>query len=72
MERLVALVKADGEWQLRRALRWGSEYLGAFADLETVKALAEEDIRIHGDVGKITFIDYGDAVLYYTVHEEDC
>lgn len=58
------------KWEVRRALRYGSEHMG-FVETETVaKNRAYADIEAHGDVGRIDLVDREMHIVYYDVHPE--
>ena len=59
-----------GGWEMRRALRYGSELVGFSSTLEKAKKAARDDIKKNGDVGRIEMIDRDKRVVYYDVHEE--
>jgi hypothetical protein len=59
-----------GGWEMRRALRYGSELVGFSSTLEKAKKAARDDIKKNGDVGRIETIDRDKRVVYYDVHEE--
>lgn len=58
------------EWEMRRALRYGSEYVGTAPSLKDAKEHAAAEIEGHGNVGRIGLIDHAKHILYYDVHEE--
>jgi len=59
-----------GGWEMRRALRYGSELVGFSSTLEKAKKAARDDIKKNGDVGRIEMIDRDERIVYYDVHEE--
>lgn len=60
----------SGKWEVRRALRYGSESMG-FVETEIVaKNRAYTDIEAHGDVGRIEMVDHEMHIVYYTVYPE--
>lgn len=60
----------SGGWEMRRALRYGSELVGYSSTLEKAKKAARDDIKKNGDVGRIGLIDRDERIVYYDVHEE--
>lgn len=59
-----------GKWELRRALRYGSESLGHVDDLKAAKIQAVSEIVANGNVGRIQLIDRDKRILYFDVHED--
>lgn len=59
------------QWELRRALRYGSEHIRFTDGLQIAKSLAIGDIAANGNVGEIRLIDRDKRVLYYDIHPED-
>lgn len=57
-------------WEVRRALRYGSESVAWVEDLVSAKRHANDDISANGSEGRIDFIDHGKSILYYDVHAE--
>lgn len=57
-------------WEIRRALRYGSEPVGWSRTLRNARLRALKDIRKHGDVGRIGFVSRATKTLYYDVYEE--
>lgn len=62
-------------WEVRRALRWGSEHITACTTREAAEAVAKDDIAKHGSVGRIENVvahEGGGGCVYYDVFEEMC
>ena len=57
-------------WEVRRALRWGSEHQGYVTSEEQAMSWAKSDIERHGNVGRIECVDQKSHVVYYDVYEE--
>lgn len=57
-------------WELRRALRYGSEHVGYVEGEVKAETVARAEIEANGKVGRITFVDRQQRILYYDVHEE--
>lgn len=59
-----------GGWEMRRALRYGSELMGWASTLAKASAFARKDIENHESNGRITLIDRDNRIVYYDVFEE--
>lgn len=57
-------------WEIRRALRYGSERVKIVQGLELAKAHANHDIAAHGSEGRIELIDRDKRILYYDIYPE--
>ena len=57
-------------WEIRRALRYGSEPVGWSKTLRMARLRALKDIRKHGNVGRIDAVIRETRTLYYDVYEE--
>lgn len=58
------------KWEVRRALRYGSEHIRFVEGIHLAKSYAIGDIVANGDVGRIETIDRKNRVLYYDIHPE--
>lgn len=58
------------QWEVRRALRWGSEHIRFVEGLQLARSYAIGDIVANGDVGRIETIDRKKRVLYYDIYPE--
>lgn len=65
-----ALNVSNEHWEIRRALRYGSERIKVVCGLEAAKAHADDDIVANGNVGRIEFIDRDKRILYYDIYPE--
>jgi len=57
-------------WEIRRALRYGSERIKIVRGLDAAKAHANSDIVANGNEGRIELIDRDKRILYYDIHPE--
>lgn len=58
------------QWELRRALHYGSEHLRYVDGLAMARSLAIGDIVANGNVGEIRLIDRKKRILYYDIYPE--
>lgn len=58
------------KWELRRALRYGSEHIKYVDGLAIAKSYAIGDIVANGDQGRIELIDRSKHILYYDIYPE--
>lgn len=58
------------KWEIRRALRWGSEHIRFVGSENMARAYAAGDIVANGDKGRIEYVDQEKRILYYDIHEE--
>lgn len=61
---------SNEHWEIRRALRYGSERIKIVRGLDAAKSHANADIAFNGNEGRIELIDRDRRVLYYAVHPE--
>lgn len=59
------------KWELRRALRHGSEHIRFEDGLKAAKEFAIKDVFANGNVGELTLVDHQKRILYYTTHKDD-
>jgi hypothetical protein len=59
----------DTRWELRSALRWGSEHVGYYPTREAAEAEANKRIAATGSRGAIEAVVNG--VVYFTEYEPD-
>lgn len=57
-------------WEIRRALRYGSERIKIVRGLDAAKAHAAADIAANGNEGRIELIDRDKRILYYDIYPE--
>lgn len=61
---------SNEHWEIRRALRYGSERIKIVRGLEFAKSYANGDIVVNGNVGRIKLIDRDKRILYYDIYPE--
>lgn len=57
-------------WEVRSALRHGSQHEGYTTSLQRALSWAQAEITKHGSVGRIEFIDKKKRIVYYDEFEE--
>jgi hypothetical protein len=63
-------IMSNEHWEIRRALRYGSERVKIVRGLDAAKTFAQDDIAANGDEGRIKLIDRDKRILYYDIYPE--